>query len=230
MYTAAQWRSERHSSVMGSHAAYEGLLSQVQGHRGCRYVIERVGMLFEPRYLTMTSNEISNFGTGREIVNTEKVRTLRTSTLLAGKVRKVHDDFYGVDRKDAGVDYVVTFRLSVPPGCQRYIDRTIDRLGNGAQGFHGTQPYLGMREYPARVDLIEDLRRLSYPDIATEVHPDGLRTVSHNADMGIVFFGTDWDNPARPNYFAPMRITRGIAMFPAWPEVRRFAIMREASA
>jgi CRISPR-associated protein Cas5d len=236
MYTRPEYRTERVSNVVGSHAAYEGLLKQIMGHHGCHYEIHRVGLLFIPRWLPVTSNEVADFGTGRKPVDTTVDRTLRTTLLVAGKRRRVRPDYHyewaAYDKKDerawiddAGVDYIISFQLVTPD--VKYID-ILDRRLRGGRSF--TQPYLGMREYVARVDLVEDLHDVVYPGIDLVEHPDGLKTVDYTQPLGVSFFGTDWEHPPHANYFYPIDIKRGVVTYPGWAEVRKLGIKREVAA
>ena len=231
LFTRPEYRTERVSSIVGSHAAWEGLLSQVMGHRGCRFLIERVGFLFVPRYVSFTSNEIHSFGSGRRPVNTQKDRTLRTSTFVAGK-KRLCKAFDGFDELCAGVDYLLTFRFSYPeappPRRHKYLDILESRLRSGRN--YGTHPYLGMRELACAIEPVTDLRAIFYPEITLADHPDGLRTADFSETLGLSFYGTDWDDSRRPNYFAPLDVVRGIVRYPSWSEVRKIGIKRENAA
>lgn len=218
-WTRAEYRTERLSNVVGSHAAFEGLLSQIMGHKPCRYLIERVGLLFEPRRLPMTGNEIKDFGNGHRQVHTELERTLRTTALMAGKLREVEG------KRVAGVDYVVSFRLNYSE--IQYLKTLMARLNNG---HYWGQPCLGQRDYPARVEHLGDLRKVSYPGIPLYEHPNGLKTFDHNERLGLCFYGTDWDDPRHPNYFATLDVVHGLVRYPSWSEVREVGIKRERAA
>jgi hypothetical protein len=206
------------------------MLSQVQGHKPCLYVIKRVALLFEPRWFSETSNEIASFGSGRGPIDVDAkgVHTQRTTNLLAGKKRKVEG------RVVAGVDYVVTFHLLCPE--IKYLNMTLSRLRSGR--YYGDHPFLGIRGLAARLDLIADLRDITYPtradDDSPEVrlveHRNGQKSIDRSERLGLCFYGTDWDDPKRPNYFAPLDMKRGIIEYPSWDEVRKLGIKREAAA
>lgn len=229
LFTRPEYRTERMSNVTNSHAGWESILCQVIGHKGCRYQIERVAFLFQPRFFTITANELQSFGSGRKPLDTESqgTRTLRTSTVLAGKKRRiVHEER---EQEVSGVDFVVSFRLLTPE--DKYLDMLLNRLRNG--NYYGTQPYLGVREFPCRLDRVEDFRSLSYPLNIPDMiqHPDGLKTVNYSERLGICFFGTDWDDPpSHPNYFATLEVKGGIIQYPTWAEVRKFGYKRDNAA
>jgi len=227
LFTAAPFRTERMSCLIPSHGGVEGILSQINSHKGCRYKILELALLFYPRYFSVTRNELQSFGTGKAPINVDlqKNRTLRTTTLLAGKPRKMMNEF-GEEEIVSGVDYIVTFQILAPD--IKYITMFESRLRNGK--FYGTQPYMGMREFSARLDPVEDFRSISYPLNQKMIeHPNGLRTANVNENLGISFYGTDWDDPAHPNYFAPLEVVKGIVKYPSWSEVRKLGIKREAA-
>lgn len=225
LFTRPEYRTERMTNVTASQAGWEGVFNQVMGHKGCRYKIEEAKFLFYPRYFSITGNELQSFGSGRAPVDTEKKRTLRTSTVLAGKRRRILDDDWGDEREVSGVDYILTLRLITP--AEKYFDMLLSRLKKG--NYYGTQPFLGMREYPCRLDLIEDPGAINYPlDIPDLVaHSDGFKTVPYSERLGLCFYGTDWDDPLHPNYFTALDIKDGVVKYPTWEQVRREGIKRE---
>lgn len=246
-FTLPEFKTERCSSVAAPVSTWDGVLSQVQGHRGVHYEIESAAMLFEPRKLAQTVNEVRDFGTGkRGPVNTEDQRTLRTTTYLAGRLRTIHKtSFEGdlVSEPFAGVDFVVTYRLTTrdPQELVEHEDMLDRRLRNGH--FWRT-PGLGLRELIADVEPIKGFsdaglilddrtkagRVIPYPsDIPLYTHSDGLKTFDYNADLGFSFFGIDWDDPSHPHYFAPLRVEHGLLKYPSWDEVRSLGISRKGT-
>lgn len=227
-FTRPEFRTERLSNVVGSSDAWSGLLSQIQGHPGTRYQIESVALLFQPRWVNHTANEISDFGTGRGPINTEDVRTLRTTSYIAGNRRTIRRNILGdlIESEVAGVDYLVSFRLAAPrQRFKDFKDMLNRRLRNG---HYWRQPYLGLRELTAMVEPVKDFGDLEYPSNTQLVeHPNGLKTADYSAQLGLCFFGIDWDDPTHPYYFAPLEVKRGIVQYPTWAEVRRLGIRRE---
>lgn len=228
-FTRPEHRVERFSSVVGSAGAWEGILSQVMGHRGVRYEIERVALLFRPRWLTMASNEQKEFDPCVPVDG--KHRTLRTTVKLAGEPRTVVvTDFFGnkVKRHDAGVDYLLSFRVSAPSPKELGIltNMLLRRLKNGG---HYRQAYLGIRDCSnVNIERVKSFADLDYPEgVPLVEHEDGLRAVDYSADLGISFYGEDYDDqPAKPYYFAPLSVVRGVVRYPTWQEVRSLGIRR----
>ena len=244
-FTRPECRTERHSSIAGSVSAWDGLLSQVMGHRGAHYDILTVGMLFKPRYLVQTANEVRDFGTGaRGSINTESKRTLRTTSYVAGEPRTIHTrSFEGVvePRDFAGVDYIVSFRFATSDS--RDFTKLEDMLNRRLRNGHfWRQPYLGMRELIANVEPVKGFGEglvfinpdkttsvIPYPDVCLYTHDNGLKTVDHNEDLGLSFYGIDWDDPSHPHYFYPMTVEHGLLKYPTWDEVRALGISRKGT-
>ena len=231
-FTRPECRAERFSSVAGSVSAWDGLLSQVQGHRGVRYEIDSVAMLFYPRWLVQTANEVRDFGTGtRGPVSTEVQRTLRTTAYLAGQPRTIDAPTFDGKREKkefAGVDYLVTFRLTTtdPREYDKQADMLRRRLSNG---HFWRQPYLGIRELTADVEPVGSLKDFPYPDITLYTHENGLKAADYNADLGLSFFGIDWEDPTHPHYFYPMKVEHGVLRYPTWKEVYDLGISRKGT-
>lgn len=227
-YTRPEFRTERFSNVVGSASAWDGMLSQIMGHVGAHYLIESVALLFHPRWVSHTINEIADFGNGLKPIDTERknVRTLRTTSFVAGNRRLLRRRILGevVESETAGVDYVVSFRL-VSTDLQKHQDMLRRRLRNG---HYWRQPYFGLRELPAMVEQVKRFDDLLYPsDTQLVEHENGLKTADYSASLGLTFYGVDWVDPAHPYYFAPLEVRRGIATYPTWDDVRRLGIRRE---
>lgn len=225
-FTRPECRTERFSNVVPSMSGWDGLLSRIQGHPGTRYQTERVGLLFFPRLVPVASNEVKHHGgskdTGPIDVLRDSTHTLRTSMLLAGNQRTIRDPLWDTEEKVSGVDYLVSFRVLATE--KKYADMTRDRLRNG---HYNGMPYLGIAKFPALVERVENFDSLSYPtDMPLVTHPDGMKTADYSAPLGLCFYGTDWDDPARPNYFAPLTIQRGVVVYPTWAEVKKLGIKR----
>jgi hypothetical protein len=205
-------------------SGWDGLLSRIQGHPGTRYLIERVGLLFFPRWVPVTSNELKKKRSGRSLAPIDVTgdnHTLRTSMLLAGNPRHVAD-MWGDPESVSGVDYIVSFRVQATE--LKYIKMTESRLKNG---HYNGNPYLGIAKFPALVELVEDFSSLTYPtDMPMVTHPDGMKTADYTAPLGLSFYATDWKDPKRPNYFAPLFVERGVVRYPPWTEVKKHGIKR----
>ncbi len=239
-FTRPEFRTERFSSVVPSVSAVEGLLSQVMGHKGARYEPESIGLLFQPRYLSLTGNEVRDFGDGTHAINTEDRRTLRTTVHVAGNRRFIKVPQFASKelrwQEFAGVEFILNFRLAADDVDYPKLNNMLhSRLRNG---HFWRQPYLGMSSLTAQIEPVASFSDLTYPEVRSDgqrvpmpmyTHANGLRTADYDADLGLSFYGIDWNDPKRYFYFAPMQVRHGVLKYPTWDEVRALGIRREGS-
>lgn len=233
-FTDPAFRTERFSAVIPSVSGWEGILSQIMGHKGTRYHVTWAALLFKPRWHTVTSNELSTFGAGRLPIDTmaPRVRTLRATSFLAGNLRTYQESSIWskkpVKRQDSGVDYVACFRMSAPASEFSKLDDILARrLKNG---HFWRQPYLGIRECGAFVEQVEDLSSVNYPEMDLVSHANGVRAADVKINLGFSFYGTDWSDSRAPNFFYPMEIQRGLLIYPSWEEVRKLGIRQDVAS
>lgn len=201
-FTRPEFRTERFSSVIPSHSAWEGMFSQIMGKKGSRYHIRRVAMLFHPRWFPCTSQEILSFGKTEGPVNANAQRTLRTTSLLGGRSRRIapmvpYQDIgrsEGTPRRgtllrrpgleeSTGVDYIVSFQLETrfslkelkKEGKDPYTEATkrFEMLQRRLEnGHYRGQPSLGLRELKATIHPVWDLNDIVYPEMDLVDHPE----------------------------------------------------------
>jgi hypothetical protein len=114
-------------------------------------------------------------------------------------------------------DYLVEFSL-VLTGKSKRPEDTLEKyyamfLRRAKRGQAERHPVLGITECPARLDLVAD------HDLAALPAP-----VDWTEDLGISFFGADWDEGL--NYFYPLKINKGVLEYPSWNEVRSFGVTK----
>lgn len=161
--------------------------------------VRRIELLSPPAHQVVTINEVKSKASGEAVsrilaggeakvgVDPSAERTQRTSTLLRD------------------VDYIVHACFSLRndlPDCQmhKYVDIFRRRAKRG-QSFY--PPYLGMKEFPATLTLVED--RAQEPS-----------AIAMTADMGIMLYDL-WSGPGgvpSPSYFHA-RMEGGVIDVPA---------------
>ncbi len=77
------------------------------------------------------------------------------------------------------------------------------------QGQWYEQPRFGLRECTAFYEPFEG-----------ELPP--AANVSEN--LGLSYYGTDWEDPENPPYYIPMAVNQGIIRYPSWDDVRRYGL------
>ena len=220
-FARPEFKCGRVSSIIPSHSALNGILSSFCSHKGISYSIKKIGLLFYPRLTNIMTNEVSNF-------NLPKKPTVTMSPIDVENRRTQINTQALFD-----VDYWISFRVvaTSPENVGKYSnmfnsrlplikhnETDITRMG----GIWNHSPYLGMREYSAKVERIvpETIMQLSMPNL--ETHEDGMRAINLSQDLGLSFFGTDYNN--NENYFFPMRVERGVTEYPSWSDVKRAGI------
>lgn len=182
---------ERTSSLIPSHDAAESILKSIYGPWEVAWEILDVRFLTRPRKLTMTLNEVHSQAISprsRSNISYEDNRTQRTTTFLVNPdyAFRVRPTFSG--------------RGSHPTNLAKIHETFTRRIKNGGQQ---TQPYLGIRECTAYVELMEE-----------EPQPEKF-----DSDLGLHYYGYDFstDTP----YFYPLQIEAGVVRYPSWAEVRQ---------
>lgn len=100
------------------------------------------------------------------------------------------------------VDYTVECRIisDTFENVKKYENMFDSRIRNHK---FWRQPYLGLREYIANIKYASN---------------NDKRPIDFSSDLGISFFGTDYKE--NKNYFYPMLINNGVAIYPTWDEVK----------
>jgi CRISPR-associated Cas5-like protein len=219
-FSRPEFRAARVSSLVPSHSAVNGILSAYLSHKGVSYSAQKIGLLFYPQLVNITTNEVNNFGLG----NAEPIIVDSRRTQI--KTQALFD-----------VDYWLSFRLAAdtPDDVLKYSNMLNSRLPiikpgendlTRMGGVWNRMPYLGLREYVGRVERTtpEVIAALD-GDFIT--HRDGTKSVDFSSDLGITFFGTDYGTNC--NYFAPMSSKHGVLTYPTWKQVRNQNLILEFS-
>lgn len=209
-FSRPEFKTGRVSSIVPSHSAANGILSAFLSHHGVSYSIKQIGLLFYPQLTNITTNEVNNFSIGGTAsIDVDHRRTQINTQALCD------------------VDYWMSFRVvsNSPPEVLKYSNMFNSRLplikpGEDdlarVGGVWSRMPYLGLREYVGHVKRInsEEIKSLD-GDFVT--HDDGMKSVDFSTDLGITFFGTDYES--NKNYFIPIKVDRGVVRYPSWKEV-----------
>ncbi len=206
-WTPPEFRVERISALLPSHDAWEGLLKTILGHwrkgttgRQFRWVVEEVRVLNQPEYHTIPANEMK-FNNATNFAKPHfGVSTPRTTVYLRNPAYLLKVRMELTQHAVPGVDTIRKF--------EEMFER---RMSNGQQW---GQPCLGLRELMADVEIIEERELHQYP----------AALVNHH--LGVIYYGTDWEDANEPQYFVPLDIKNGLARYPTWDEVRRTGFRR----
>jgi CRISPR-associated protein Cas5d len=191
LFTRPEMKVERVSYDIITPSAARGIIEAIYWKPAIRWVIDRIHVLNEIQFTNIRRNEVS-----------EKISTREIQKQMEGSKEPFYLDATNTEKKIRqqraslvlkNVDYVIEahFELTDEAGdgdtVEKHYNIALRRLRKG-QHFHA--PYLGTREFGARVTLLEDA---PIPSSALE----GER------DLGWMLYDLNFDDPQdiRPEFF-----------------------------
>lgn len=208
LFTRPEMKVERVSYDVITPSAARGILEAVYWKPAIRWVIDKIHVLNEIRFTNIRRNEVSAKastdnvlqamnGTGDfPYIAATECRQQRASMVLRDVDYALEAHFERVDERwgerdtDEGHYNIVLRRLR--------------------QGQHFHAPCLGTREFPASVELVEDVSEIPKSPLVGE------------RDLGWMLYDLDFSNPRdiRPMFFRA-KMQDGIILVPKVEEVRR---------
>ncbi len=194
-FTRPELHTERVTYQILTPSAARGAVEAVLWKPAIRWHVHRIAVLAPIKFATVKRNEVNKvipIKNARSMIRGEDVpdyfadedRAQRNSLVL-------RDVDYHVD-----VSFSPTARASPADNAFKFDEMFRRRLERGQ--YH-MSPYLGCREFPARVELARD---------------DDPAPIADNADLGLILLDVDYGRPNRPVYFdAKMR--SGVIQVPA---------------
>jgi len=169
-------------------SAARGILDAVYWKPAIRWVIDKIHVLNEIKFTNIRRNEVS-----------EKVPTREVERRIRGSTESFFIDAVSNRQQRAAlvlkdVDYAIESHFVIVPENagpeddeKKHYNIALRRLRNG-QYFHA--PYLGTREFSARVELIEDRNIPNSPLTGAQ-------------DLGWMLYDLNFSDPddIRPNFF-----------------------------
>ena len=154
LFTRPEMKVERVSYDVITPSAARGIIEAVYWKPAIRWVIDKIHVLSEIDFTNIRRNEVS-----------EKISTREAERRMNGAVDPFFLDATNARQQRASlvlknVDYIIEAHFEPVPE-QAGPDDTVEKHYNIAlrrlrKGQHYHAPYLGAREFGARVDLIED--------------------------------------------------------------------------
>lgn len=154
LFSRPEMKVERVSYDIPTPSALVGLLSGIYWHPGIKYIIDRIHVLKPIQFVNVRRNEVSeklllsavkkqmDSSKGDISIYTKECISQRANLLLKDVSYAVEAHFELTDEKDAD---------ATPEKCFNILLRRLRK------GQHFNQPYLGCREFPARVTLTEQI-------------------------------------------------------------------------
>jgi CRISPR-associated protein Cas5d len=194
LFTRPEMKVERVSYDVITPSAARGILEAVYWKPAIRWVIDKIHVLREIEFTNIRRNEVSMKASTDNALQVMKGST-KPLYIAATESRQQRASMVLKD-----VDYVIQAHFDILPEkagpedtVEKHYNIVLRRLRKG-QHFHA--PCLGTREFPARVELIEDRHAIPKSPLA------GGR------DFGWMLYDLDFSNPRdiRPIFFrAEMR-------------------------
>ena len=188
LFTRPEMKVERVSYDVITPSAARGIIEAVYWKPAIHWVIDKIHVLSEIQFTNIRRNEVSQKASTDNVLEVMK-GTYRQLYIAATESRQQRASMVLRD-----VDYVIEahFDLTDKAGSDDTVEKhyniVLRRLRNG-QRFHA--PCLGTREFPARVELIEDRRDI----------PSSL--LIGERDLGWMLYDLDFSNPRdiKPMFF-----------------------------
>ena len=206
LFTRPEMKVERVSYDVITPSAARGIIEAVYWKPAIQWVIDKIHILKEIQFTNLRRNEVS-----------EKASVDNAMQVMKGAQKPLY--ISAVDNRQQrasmvlkDVDYIIEahFEMTEKAGAEdteeKHYNIVLRRLRQG-QHFHA--PCLGTREFPAKVELIEDKREIPKSPLT------GRR------DLGWMLYDLDFTNPRdiTPKFFKALMIDGMIDL--TSPEVRQ---------
>jgi len=198
-FTRPEFKTERVSYEVITPSAARGVFEAVLWKPAIRWHIRRILLLARPRYIQFRRNEVTRRAS---VANAHKaMRTAQPEDYFADEDRAQRNTLALRD-----VDYAVeaefrfTDRRGPDDNPTKFDEMFRRRLEKGQ--FH-MQPYLGCREFPARVELYDG----TPPQLADETR-----------DLGLMLHDMRYSAGGNKPVFFEARVQMGIVEVPEWEE------------
>ena len=187
LFTRPEMKVERVSYDVITPSAARGIIEAIYWKPAIRWIIDRIHVLKEIQFTNIRRNEVS-----------EKISTRNVAQVMHGGKKSLFISVTDTRQQRAAmvlkdVEYIVEahFDLTEAAGDQDTVEKHYNiALRRLRKGQHYHQPYLGTREFPAHVKLIED-----------ETIPQS--SLSGKRDLGWMLYDLDFSDPQdiRPQFF-----------------------------
>lgn len=202
-FTRPEMKVERVSYDVMTPSAARGVLEAIYWTPAVRWQISAIHILKPIRFQSIRRNEVAHKISSRAIRHAMRIRSIESLVLDPSVDRQQRASLVLVDVSYIIDAFITTSALSnVEFQISKHL-AIFRRRARKGQCFH--QPYLGMREFPARFTLIEK----------DEFAP---RSIPDSEDLGIMLYDVDHDN-GRQSVWFHAKLVHGIVHIPGscWP-------------
>ena len=203
-FTRPEFKVERVSYEVMTPAAARGILEAIMWKPAIRWVIEKIQVLAPIRFISFRRNEVTSGASVDNILQAMKGRQMAHFYAGAGSDKCAQRNTVALRDVDYVIEahFVSTTRWGPEDNMMKFIDMFSRRLEKG-QIFH--QPYLGCREFAAKVEP------------SPGVIPSRLPEEQRNKYLGWMLHDLDFNPPIRPSFF-DARLCDGIISVPAFEQ------------
>lgn len=202
-FTRPEMKVERVSYDVITPSAARGILEAIHWKPAIRWHVDRIHVLNPIRFESLRRNEVGSKISSASIKSAMKKR----STVGLGEaVDEDRQQRAATILRD--VAYVIEAHFVLTPSAGtgdsegKHLD-IFNRRARKGQCFH--QPCMGVREFPAHFQLLEDADPIPVPDAA----------LSGERDLGWMLHDIDFDHEQTPRFFRA-HMTDGTVEVPAW--------------
>jgi len=200
-FTRPEFSTERFSYETITPSAARGILEAILWKPGMRWEISRISVLNQVRWVEFRRNEVN-----------QRVPTKAAGT-AARKGKPLRDFYANEDRAQRNtvalrdVDYLVEARILMTAkagpedNLAKFCEMFDRRLAKGQQVF---QPYLGCREFPAKVVLAAE----------------APKPIQESRDLGWMLHDLEYGRERSPRFFRA-QLKNGVIVVPEWKRAVR---------
>ncbi|MFB6224831.1 MAG: type I-C CRISPR-associated protein Cas5c [Candidatus Paceibacteria bacterium] len=192
-FTRPEMKIERVSYDVITPSAARGILEAIHWKPAINWVIDRIHVLKPIRFESIRRNEVDSK------IPTGNIKKARKTKSTANLYQEVDQDKHRQQRASTvlrDVAYIIEahFKLTDKSGCDDSTGKHLDifnRRARRGQTFHS--PYLGVREFPAFFQLLEDEESL----------PNPHQSLSGEKDLGYMLHDFTFGSEIIPHFFRP---------------------------
>lgn len=187
LFTRPECKAERVSYSAITPSAARGVVEAIFWHPGMQYVIDKITVLAPIRFDSIRRNELGSMASPRNINRAGTQGIPYHIDITEDRQQRAAVVLRDVDYLIDGHFIILPDKIGKAEGEKEFYNILLRRLRKG-QHFHA--PFLGCREFPARVSLVEGDRPESFYKDLPEM------------DMGYMLYDIHYeDTGCRPEFF-----------------------------
>jgi len=186
-FTRPEMKVERVSYDVITPSAARGILEAIHWKHAIRWVVDRIHVLKPVRFENIRRNEVGSKISASTVKRKMNADSLKGLYLVVDEDRQqratlaLRDVAYGIE-----AHFEMTPKAGAEDNPAKHFDMFRRRAKTG-QCFH--RPCMGVREFPAHFELIED------------IPPTRLSEAARDRDLGWMLYDIDYEKGREPKFF-----------------------------